>query len=248
MKKPEAIAKEIAEAKNKSNEEAGRGTKRPLASIKWTESIDQEEAIESGKHKYSFLIDLQALPEITESDLIIAKSLISEYSKIPFEPLCWLVRDLSYTLNKYREDFNADMLSLDENYWNKLCSDDIDYKAVTFDSNKGQISIPANSIIFQHYFLPIIEKLKALHTKTNTAQAKEMEAFLNYVTFMKTWRFFDSTDLGTQQKRISAGMIFQHFNLFELKSRQDWNPEGSYGYYRQYLNDRVKQMLKSISP
>jgi hypothetical protein len=256
MKKPEIIAKEIAEARNKRDKEVG-ASKRPVITANlYSKGVRRrlymfdliKRMTGHSKRSYSYLTALQSMPEISENDLNFVKSLQSEYSKIPFEPLCWLVRDLRYTLNQHSENFNAGMLSMDENFWSKICSDDMNFKALTFESNNGQISITADSIIFQFYFLPIVEKLRKVRKNINDAQAKEMETSLNYVIFMKTWRFFYGTGLGPQQKRISTGMILQHFKLFGLTAQQDWQPVGSYITYKEYLNDRVKQMLKKVTP
>lgn len=213
---------------------------------------------ESGK-KPVLMADLQvnsepqkapALPAMTDDDLNFAKSVFNEYHKIPFEPLCQLIREIRHDLRKYQTDFNAGMLSMDLNFWNLLCSDDIEFTAVTIESNKGQIRIPASSEIFKYYFLERLDMLKAfrtLRTNVNETMAKGFNYFYEYIIFMKVWRFvFPITDL-IQHKQIATGKILQYFQLCNLPVEANWIPHGSYEYYPQEINDRIRKIIDSPS-
>lgn len=228
MRKPEDIARRMAEARNK----AGNEGKKPVL------MADLQPASEPKK--------APALPAITENDLNYAKSVHSENQKIPFEPLCQLIREIRHDLNKYQTDFNAGMLSMDLNFWNLLCSDDIEFTAVTIESNKGQIRIPASSIIFQEYFLRQLARLKTLHTEVKEAEVKEFTYFYEYMIFMKVWRFFDNTSLIIQHKQIATGKVLQYFRLCNLPIEANWTPHHSYKYYWQEINDRIRKILDSL--
>lgn len=233
MRKPEDIARQMAEARNK----AGNKGKKPVL------MADLQPASEPKK--------APALPAITENDLNYAKSVHSEYEnkgkKIDFDSLCQLIREIRHDLNKYQTDFNAGMLSMDLNFWNLLCSDDIEFTAVTIDTNKGQIRIPASSKVFEDIFKKPIETLKSKRPEVTEAATKEFTYFYEYILFMKVWNFFKNTDLGPQQQRIAAGMILQHFSLFDLTAEAQWRPDASYSYYWQYLSDRIEKKVKRLN-
>lgn len=227
MRKPE----DIARRKNKKDAESG---KKPVLMADLQVNSEPQKA--------------PALPAMTDNDLNFAKSVFNEYQKIPFEPLCQLVREIRHDLRKYPEDFNAGMLSMDLNFWDKLCSDDIEFTAVTIESNKGEIRIPADSIIFQEYFLRQLERLKSLHTKINETEAKGFNYFYEYIIFMKVWRFiFPITDLHIQQKQIATGKILQYFHLCNLPVEANWMSDRSYEYYWQEINDRIRKIIDSPS-
>jgi hypothetical protein len=202
MKRPKKdIYREIAEVRNKKDAES---IKQPVKMAQLKGNSEPQKA--------------PSLPEITENDLNFSKSLQSKYKKIPFDPLCQLIRELRHDLKRYPEDFNAGMFSMDLNFWNKLCG------------------------------LEQLKSVKAKHNKIKESFTKEFSNYLDYILFMKTWRFFNNIDLGPDQKKIATGMIFQYFSLFGFTTQEKWRSDGSYQYYPQYLKDRVKSMLKSLSP
>jgi hypothetical protein len=242
------LGESIAEARNSKK---GNRKGEPIAIAKIHERSEREMCIETGKSdKYFFLNEKNILPEIDPNDLRFAETVFAEYSKIPFDDLCWLIRDLRYVIQKYQEDYDVGMLSMNENFWEKLCGKEIEFKSISITSNKGTIDVMANHPLFEHYFSPQLKKIRLLHREILESQSKEVKFYMVDLPFSKIWIFLNTTDLGEFQKRVVAGMFLVYFKLYKVKSIMkeiEWKENPTYATtYKHYLSDIVKTWLKEI--
>ena len=161
MKKPEVIAKEIAEARNKKD--SGRESKR-LIMARLDEKNQREKDIEAGiVSQYYFLRDINTIPEISQNDSRFAEIVCNAYDKLPFNELCWLIRDIRYGIQKYQTDFEAGMLAMDSSFWDMI---NANVKSISITSDKGTIEITSDHPIFDtNIRLMIISKLLFLTRK-----------------------------------------------------------------------------------
>jgi hypothetical protein len=226
-------------------------SKQPVIMAGLYEKTQREKDIEAGKvFKYYFLSDIETLPEISQADCRFAETVCHEYSRIPFDDLCWLIRDLRHGIQKYQADYKAGMLSMNSNFWDKLCSNGIEYKSISITSNKGTIEIPASHIVFEYYFAPQLKKMKLLQRDILETQAKGQKFNLVAMPFNKIWQFLNTTELGPVQKRVVTGMLLVYFNLHRGKSLMtetefNGNPTSA-DTYKRYLSDTVKDWLKAL--
>jgi len=223
--------------------------KQPVIMAGLYEKDARDKRIEKGIiDKYYFLREINSLPEITQEDYIFATMLQTEYVKLPFDDLCWLIRDLRDGIQKYQTDFDAGMLSMDANFWSKLCANGIEFKSISITSNIGTIELSASHPIFEHYFYPQFEKIRSLHRKISESQSKGLKYYLVDLPFNKICRFLNTTQLGEFQIRVITGMFLVYFKLSKTKplmtvSELADSPKYP-GNYKRYLSDTVKDWIK----
>ena len=99
-------------------------------------------------------IDL--LPPITPEDSEFANKVKDEYNNLPYDELCWLIRDIRDTLNDDHSALKKDSRFRDT--YNKLFASDVEIKGVTINTNKEDLFIKADSSLFD-YFLTQIKKI-----------------------------------------------------------------------------------------
>lgn len=224
--------------------------KQPVPMAGLYEKDEREKNIEAGKiDKYYFLREINSLPEITQEDYYFAVLRKRDYDKLPFDDLCWLIRDLRFIIQKYETDFKAGTSSMSQNFWDKLCANGIIFKSISITSDKGTIDLTANHPLFEHYFYPQLKKIKLLHHEILESQSKEWKYYLIDLPFHNIWKFLNTTNLGEFQKRVITGMFLVHFKLNRIKpimTEPEWEDNPDYAdSYKHYLSDRVKTWLKS---
>jgi hypothetical protein len=214
------------------------------------EKTQREKDIEAGiVFKYYFLREINTLPEISLNDSSFAEKVFNEYDKLPFDDLCWLIRDIRYGIQRYKADYEAGMLSMNSNFWEKLCANGLEFKSISITSNKGTIELTAGHPIFEHYFYPQFKKIKLLQRDILESQSKGQKFYMVNLPFNNIWRFLNTTQLGEFQKRVITGMFLVYFNLYKdkpLMTEKEWNKDPTYAAtYKHYLSDTVKGWLKS---
>lgn len=204
--------------------------KQPIIMAGLYEKTQREKNIEDGKiDKYYFLSEINSLPSITQDDLHFAETVYKEYNKIPFDDLCWLVRDLRYTIEKYKTAAGTN---------------DIKFESISINSNKGTINVPAD-VFFKS---KQCKEIRLLSREISDSRNKELEFYLS-LTLNKIWRFLKVTQLGESQKRVVAGMILVYFKLPEKKpipTKTEWDENQISGTYKRFLNDTVKSLVKKL--
>ena len=223
--------------------------KKPVIMAGLYEKDARDKRIEKGIiDKYYFLREINSLPEITQEDYIFATMLQTEYVKLPFDNLCWLIRDLRDGIQKYQTDFDAGMLSMDANFWNKLCANGIEFKSISITSNIGTIELSASHPIFEHYFYPQFKKIRLLHREISESQSKVLKYYLVDLPFNKICRFLKTTQLGEFQIRVVTGMFLVYLKLQKTKpvmTEIEWDNEPTYAdNYKRYLSETVKDWIK----
>lgn len=243
--------KEIAEKRNKRNSES-KGTKQPVIMAGFHDKSEKEKNLDAGNpDKFYFLSDISSLPEISLDDSHFGETVCNEYNKIPFDDLCWLIRDIRDSVQKYKTDFEAGMSSMDANFWEKLCGKGIEFESISITSNKGTIELPASHIIFKHFFYPRFKKIKLLQRDFLESQSKGQKFYMVDLPFNKIWQFLSTTKLEERpfQKRVVTGMFLVYFNLNKgkpLMTEIEWNRNPTYAKnYKRYLSDTVRDWIRS---
>jgi hypothetical protein len=224
--------------------------RKPVVMAGLYEKTQREKDIEAGIIlKYYFLSDINSLPEISQNDARFAEKVCNEYNKLPYDDVCWLIRDLRHGVEKYQADYKAGMLSMNSNFWGKLCTNGIEFKSISINSNMGTIELLANHIIFEHYFYPQLKKIKLLQRDVAESFSKGQKYSMVDLPFNKIWQFLSTTKLGPSQRKVVAGMFLVYFNLYKgkpLMTEIEFNANSTYpGTYKRYLSDRVKDWLSA---
>lgn len=152
------------------------------------------------------------LPEITETDLNFARSLCDQYDKISLDELCQVIRSARYEMTEIQEGYKAHTIKINEYLKEK------------------------------HQGIEHIRGIKSIPDKVKKNVKKEMNERLNYIVFMKIWRFFNNSELLNDHKKIATGKTLKYFGLFDLDKPL---PE-SYNNEDQYLKDRIKKLVNRL--
>jgi hypothetical protein len=198
------------------------------------------------------LTPISLLHPITSEDEDFAMKVYDEYS-LPYDELCWLIRDIRDTLNDGFSAFKKDSRFRDT--YNELFASDVEIKGITINTNKEDIFIKTDSSLFD-YFLNQIQKIHSEIEKKIDDQDHYLPAWSKINALLKTDFYISDTSLGPFQKNVVIGMFLFHFRLdrgkpllsqLEFKSKQEKGEFLGYDSYKHYLAEAAERRLEKFS-
>jgi hypothetical protein len=198
------------------------------------------------------LTPISLLHPITPEDEVFAMKVKDEYN-LPYDELCWLIRDIRDTMN---DDYLA--VKKDSRFrdtYNELFASDVEIKGITINTNKEDIFIKADSSLFD-YFLTQIQKIQSELENKIDDQNHYLPAWSKINALLKTDRYISGTSLGPFQKNVVIGMFLFHFKFYkgeqlltqiEFKTKQDNGELLGYDSYKHYLAEKAERCLKKFS-
>lgn len=198
------------------------------------------------------LTPISLLHPITSEDENFAMKVKDEYN-LPYDELCWLIRDVRDTLNDDWSAVKKDSMFRDT--YNKLFASDVEIKGITINTNKENIFISSDTSLFDYFLIQI----KKIHSKIENAiddQDHYLPAWSKIRALLKTDCYISGTSLGPFQKNVVIGMFLFHFRLdkgkpllsqLEFKSKQEKGELLGYDSYKHYLAEKAQRCFEKFS-
>lgn len=198
------------------------------------------------------LTPIDLLPPITPEDSEFANKVSIEYN-LPFDELCWLIRDIRDTLNDDNAAVKNDSRFRDT--YNKLFASDVEIKGVTINTNKEDVFISSDTSWF-NYFLAQLKRINGELENSINSQDHYLNGWSKLSALLKTDQYISGTPLGPDQKKVVIGMFIFHFKLkkgrrlfteVEFKQKHDYSGElNGYVSYKDYLIQAAERGLEKF--
>ena len=196
------------------------------------------------------LTDIKLLPEITEEDKELLIELSHKYRYLPFDELCWLIRDIRNELNDGLSEFREDS-RLKATY--EILSES-EIKEIVIKTNKGAINVKISDPVFDQYFKSPIKRIKRDFRESLNSENEFLKSLIGRAAFAKILIYFKGISKNDNQMFISIGMFLVHFKLhvgepYKTKDQfKDCPQTISYErHLREIARKRVEKYSKDLS-
>jgi hypothetical protein len=196
------------------------------------------------------LTPIDLLTPITPEDSEFANKVSIEYN-LPFDEICWLIRDVRDTLKDGFSEFKENSRLKDT--FDKLFARDVEIKGICINTNKGTIDIKTSDSIYEVYFRKQVQKIRRDFKDTLNLESDFLTSISKHSAFAKILIYFMGAHL-IDYKRNNA--IFDFIIKLSLgnpvMTEEEWvkdpTSDKDYKHYKnKIIRSRIKGYLKDLN-